>query len=97
MENINGQIRKFSPKCQSVDKYSKKDIKQINKTLLNTPIRSLDGNTPSDAFKVVYGEDIYCKLLDIVNDECKWVYLDHWQYNKIKIFMQIKFIFICYQ
>ena len=71
VENINGQIRKFFPKGQSVDKYSKKDIKQINKTLLNKPIRSLDGNTPSDAFKVVYGEDMYCKLLDIVNGERK--------------------------
>ena len=71
VENINGQIRKFFPKGQSVDKYTKNDIKQINKTLLNTPIKSLDGNTPSDAFKVVYGEDLYYKILDIVNGERK--------------------------
>lgn len=71
VENINGQIRKFFPKGHSVDKYTKNDIKQINKTLLNTPIRTLDGNTPTDAFKIVYGEDIYYKILDIVNDERK--------------------------
>lgn len=71
VENINGQIRKFFPKCQSVDKYTKNDIRQINKTLLNTPIRSLDGNTPTEAFKVVYGEDLYYKILDIVNGERK--------------------------
>ncbi len=65
VENINGQIRKFFPKGQSVDKYTKSDIKQINLTLLNAPIRSLDGNTPSDAFKVIYGEDLYYKILDI--------------------------------
>ena len=88
-------MRKFFPKGSSVDKYSKNDIKQINKTLLNTPIRSLDGNTPEDAFKVVYGEDLYYKLFDIVNGERKWVHLDHWQLIKFKIFNQIKFIFIC--
>lgn len=71
VENINGQIRKFFPKGQSVDKYTKNDIRQINKTLLNTPIRSLDGNTPTEAFKVVYGEDLYYKILDIVNGERK--------------------------
>lgn len=71
VENINGQIRKFFPKGQSVDKYTKNDIRQINMTLLNTPIRSLDGNTPTVAFKVVYGEDLYYKILDIVNGERK--------------------------
>lgn len=71
VENINGQIRKFFPKGQSVDKYTKNDIKQINKTLLNTPIRSLDGNTPNDAFKVVYGDDLYYKIMNIVNGEHK--------------------------
>ena len=71
VENINKQLRKFFPKGSSVDKYSKNDVKQINKTLLNTPIRSLDGNTPEDAFKIVYGEDLYYKLFDIVNGERK--------------------------
>ena len=71
VENINKQIRKFFPKGKSIDKYSKEDVKNHNITLLKTPIKSLDGNTPEDAFKVVYGEDLYYKLFDIVNGERK--------------------------
>ncbi len=62
VENINKQIRKFFPKGKSVDKYSKSDIRKHNITLLNTPVKSLDGNTPKDAFIAVYGEDLYNKL-----------------------------------
>ena len=71
VENINKQIRKFFPKGKSVDNLSKKDVKNHNLTLLKTPIRSLDGNTPEEAFKIVYGEDLYYKLFDIVNGERK--------------------------
>ena len=71
MENINKQIRKFFPKGKTVDNLSKRDIKKHNLTLLKTPIRTLDGNTPEDAFKAVYGEDLYYKLFDVVNGERK--------------------------
>ena len=71
VENINKQIRKFFPKGKSVDSLSKEDVKNHNLTLLKTPIRSLDGNTPEKAFKVVYGEDLYYKLFNVVNDERK--------------------------
>ena len=71
VENINGQIRKFFPKGQSVEHFSKEDVLNRNLTLINTPIRSLDGNTPSDTFKKVYGEDLFYKLFDVVNDERK--------------------------
>ncbi len=67
VENINKQIRKFFPKGKSVDIYSEKDIKEKNLTLLKTPIKSLDGYTPEDAFKTVYGEDLYNKIF--VNGE----------------------------
>lgn len=67
VENINKQIRKFPPKGKSVDIYSEKDIKEKNLTLLKTPIKSLDGYTPEDAFKTVYGEDLYNKIF--VNGE----------------------------
>ena len=33
--------------------------------MLNTPIKSLDGNTPKDAFITVYGEDLYIYRLRI--------------------------------
>ena len=71
VENINKQIRKFFPKGKTVDNLTKEIVKNHNLTLLKTPIRSLDGNTPEDAFKVVYGEDLYYKLFDIVNGERK--------------------------
>ena len=62
VENMNKQIRLFFPKRKSIDKYSKSDIKNINKTILNRPLRSLDGNTPKDAFIKVFDEDIFNKL-----------------------------------
>ena len=62
VENMNKQIRLFFPKGKSVDKYSKVDIKNINKTILNRPLRSLDDNTPKDAFIKVFDEDIFNKL-----------------------------------
>lgn len=68
-ENINIQIRKFFPKGKSIDNHTKESVKKHNITLLNTPIKSLDGNTPKDAFIKVYGEDLYNKIFDIVNDE----------------------------
>ena len=71
VENINKQIRKFFPKGNSVDQYSREDVKKRNKTLLNSPIKSLDGYTPEDAFIVVYGEDLYNLIFDVVNGERK--------------------------
>ena len=79
VENINKQIRKFFSKGKSIDNHTKESVKKHNITLLNTPIKSLDENTPKDAFITVYGEDLYNKIFDIVNDERKWVHLDHWQ------------------
>lgn len=62
VENMNKQIRLFFPKGKSVDKYLSSDIKNINKTILNKPLRSLDGNTPKEAFVKVFDEDIFDKL-----------------------------------
>ena len=62
VENINKQLRLFFPKKSSVDKYTKKDIKQINYTLLNKPLRSLDSHTPKEAFIKVFDEDLFNKL-----------------------------------
>ena len=62
VENMNKQLRLFFPKGKSVDKYSKSDIKQINYTLLNKPLKSLDSYTPKDAFIKVFNEDTFNKL-----------------------------------
>lgn len=62
VENMNKQIRLFFPKGKSVDKYSKNDIKTINKTILNKPLRPLDGNTPKESFIKVFDEDVFNKL-----------------------------------
>ena len=62
VENMNKQIRLFFPKGKTVDKFSKSDVKNINKVILDKPLRSLDGNTPKEAFIRVFGEDIFNKL-----------------------------------
>ena len=63
VENINKQLRLFLPKKSSIDKYSKNDIKQINFTLLNKPLKSLDSYTPKEAFIKVFDDDLFNKLL----------------------------------
>jgi len=63
VENMNKQIRLFFPKGKSVDKYSKDDIKSINKTILSKPLRSLDSNTPKEAFIKVFDENIFNKVI----------------------------------
>ena len=62
VENINKQIRKFFPKGKSVDNLTKEIVKKHNITLLNTPLKSLDGFTPKDAFITVFDEDLFNKL-----------------------------------
>jgi len=62
VENINKQLRLFFPKGKTVDKYTRKDIKAINQTMLNKPLRSLDGYTPKEAFIKVFDEDLFNKL-----------------------------------
>ena len=64
---MNKQIRLFFPKGKSVDNYLKSDIKNINKTILNKPLRSLDGNTSKEAFINVFDKNIFDKLFFIIN------------------------------
>ena len=68
VENINKQIRKF---FQNIDNHAKEIVKNNNITLLNTPIKPLDGYTPKEAFISVYEEDLYNKIFDIINGERK--------------------------
>jgi IS30 family transposase len=62
VENMNKQLRLFFPKGKTVDNYTKKDIQNINKTLLNRPLKSLDSFTPKEAFITVFDEDLFNKL-----------------------------------
>lgn len=62
VENKNKQIRLFFPKGKSVYKYLKDDIKNINKSIINKLLLSLDGNTPKEAFIKVFDENIFSNL-----------------------------------
>ena len=52
----------FFPKGKTIDTYNKQDIKNVNKALLNRPLKSLDSYTPKQAFTSVFDEDIFNKL-----------------------------------
>ena len=62
VENINKQLRRFFPKKKSIDNLTKNKVKEINQTLLNIPIKSLDGYNPKEAFIKIYSEELYYKL-----------------------------------
>ena len=62
VENINKQLRLYFPKGKTIDTYNKQDIKNINQTLLNRPLKSLDNFTPKDAFIRVFDEELFNKL-----------------------------------
>ena len=59
VENMNKQLRLFFPKGKTIDTYKKQDIKNINETLLNRPLKSLDDYTPKDAFIKVFDEELF--------------------------------------
>ena len=65
VENMNKQLRKFFPKGSSVDNYEQDKIVAINKTINEMPLRSLDGNSPKDAFTLLFGHETYDKLFGI--------------------------------
>ena len=62
VENMNKQLRLFFPKGKSIDKYTFKDIKNINLALLTRPLKSLDGFTPKEAFINVFDEELFNKM-----------------------------------
>ena len=62
IENANKQLRLFFPKRTSIDKFTKENIKRINQTILDRPLRSLDGFTAKEAFIKVFDEELFNKL-----------------------------------
>lgn len=59
---MNKQLRLFFPKGKSIEKYSKKDVKNINLTLLQKSLRTLDGSTAKEAFIKVFDEELFEKI-----------------------------------
>lgn len=53
----------FFPKGKTIDTYKKQNIKNINETLLNRPLKSLDIYTPREAFIKVFDEELFTKLV----------------------------------
>ena len=62
VENINKQIRKFFPKGKSIDHLTQEDINVVNKILIESPLFSLDGHSPKDAFITLFGQKAFDKL-----------------------------------
>ena len=62
VENVNKQLRLFFPKGKTIDTFKKQDIKNINQTLLNRPLKSLDSYTSKEAFIRVFDEELFNKL-----------------------------------
>ena len=62
VENINKQLRLFFPKGKTIDTYTNNDIKNVNQTLLNRPLKPLDSYTPKDAFIRVFDEQLFNNL-----------------------------------
>lgn len=63
IENLNKQLRLYFPKGKSVDKYTQKEIKDINLSLANRPLRSLDGYSSKEAFIKVFDEELFEKII----------------------------------
>ena len=62
VENINKQLRLFFPKGKTLDKYKKCDIKNVNKTMLNRPLKSLDSYSSKETFIKVFDEELFNNL-----------------------------------
>ena len=62
VENMNKQLRKFFPKGSSIDNFTQDEVTKIANNINETPVRSLDGFTPKEAFCKIFGEEIYNKL-----------------------------------
>lgn len=59
---MNKQIRKFFHKGKSIDSYSQKQVQLIAKTINESPLRSLDGRSPEEAFSLLFGLETYERL-----------------------------------
>lgn len=62
VENMNKQLRKFFPKKSSVDVYTQDQVNLIANTINKSPLFSLDGHSPKEAFILLFGLETYIKF-----------------------------------
>lgn len=62
VENLNKQIRKFFPKGKSIDHLTQDDVVSANRVLIESPLFSLDGHSPKEAFIALFGQETFDKL-----------------------------------
>ena len=62
VENMNKQLRIYFPKKESIDKYSRQDVKEINIRINQRRLASLSKASAQEAFIKVYGLETYNKL-----------------------------------
>lgn len=63
VENMNKQLRKFFPKNKSIDEVTPEMVKEVNRIINETRVRSLSGYTPKEAFIKIFGEEAYDNLM----------------------------------
>ena len=62
VENMNKQIRKYFPKGKSIDHLSQEQVNLITKTMNESPLLSLDGHSPKEAFVLLFGLETYINI-----------------------------------
>lgn len=61
-ENMNKQIRKYFPKGKSIDHLTQEQVTLFAKAINESPLYSLDGHSPKEAFILLFGLETYIKL-----------------------------------
>lgn len=59
VENMNKQLRKYFPKGKSIDHLTQDDVDSVNAAIIGSPILSLDGHSPKEAFIAVFGQKAF--------------------------------------
>lgn len=62
VENMNKQIRKYFPKGKSIDRLSQEQVNLITKTMNESPLLSLEGHSPKEAFVLLFGLETYINI-----------------------------------
>lgn len=63
VENLNKRIRRFFPKGRPLGNLTQDDVSAVGRALAESPLFSLDGSSPKEAFSALFGREAYDKLL----------------------------------